>query len=140
MKSIAQNIDVSPVFAAYFARNRGPVPGDPDSRQAPDYGVIANLNASSVTLTLTFRTGSAYCCCEWGCHLDLRAGQRWEWLRRELSANGLVPAERLQLHLALIVEPGTLLFDWSRPDPTQRGWYAFARADAQRYEVVIEEG
>src|SRR5437879_3212853 len=34
-------VDVTPVFAAYFARNRGPVPGDPDVRQPPDYAVSA---------------------------------------------------------------------------------------------------
>jgi hypothetical protein len=133
-------VDVSPLFAAYFARNRGPVPDDPDLRQAPDYGVTASLEGSAVALTLTFRAGSAYCCYEWGCHLNLRAGQRWQWLRRELSACGLVPAERLELRLAVIVEPGALFFDWSRPDPTRRGWYAFAPAEAQRFHAVVVEG
>ena len=37
-------VDVTPVFAAYFARNRGPVPGDPKARQTPDYGVTASLD------------------------------------------------------------------------------------------------
>jgi hypothetical protein len=131
-------VDVSPAFAAYLARNRGPVPGDSDLRQAPDYGVTASLDGSSVALTLTFRAGWAYCCNEWGCHLNLHAGQRWEWLRRELSARGLVPVGRLELRLEVIVEPGALFFDWSKPDPTRRGWYAFAPADAQRYHVVAE--
>jgi hypothetical protein len=133
-------VDVSPVFAAYFARNRGPVPGDPDSRRAPDYGIRASLDGSSVALTLTFRAGSAYCCCEWGCHLNLYSGKRWERLRRELSARGLVPAGRLELHLTVIVEPGALFFDFSRPDSARRGWYAFAPADAQRYLHVVAEG
>jgi hypothetical protein len=134
------SVDVSPVLAALLARNRGPVPGDPDSRRAPDYGVTASLDGQSLALTLTFRAGSAYCCCEWGCHLDLHAGRRWERLRQELSAGGLVPAERLKLRLAVEVEAGALFFDWSRPDPARRGWYAFAPAGAQRNDYVLEEG
>jgi hypothetical protein len=134
------SVDISPVFATYFARNRGPVPRDPELRRAPDYGVAATLDGTSVALALTFRAGAAYCCCQWGCHLNLPAGQRWEWLRRELSVSRLVPAERLQLRLAVIVESGALFFDWSRPDPTRRGWYAFAPAEAQRYDVAVEEG
>lgn len=133
-------VDVTPVFAAYFSRNRGPVPGAPDARQAPNYGVTASLDGSSIALTLTFRAGSAYCCTEWGCHLNLPPGKRWEGLRRELSARGLVPGERLELHLTVIIEPGALLFDWSRPDPTRRGWYAFAPGDAHQYHRVVAEG
>jgi len=93
-----------------------------------------------VALTLTFRAGLAYCCCEWSCHLNLRDGNPWEWLRQELSVCGLVPEERLGLRLAVVVEAGAQFFDWSRPDPTRRGWYAFAPAEAQRYEVVVAEG
>jgi hypothetical protein len=133
-------VDVSPVFAAYLAGNRGPVPGNPDSRQAPDYGASAFLEGSSLDLTLTFRAGSAYCCCEWGCHLSLPKGRRWEWLRQELHGRGLAPAGGLTLHLTVVVEPGALVFDWSRPDPTRRGWYAFAPADARRYHAVVAEG
>src|SRR5262245_15441450 len=82
-------VDVTPVFASYFARNRGPVPGDPEARQPPDYGVLASLDGDRIDLALTFRAGSAYCCYEAGCHLDLLTGKRWEWLRRELSVRGL---------------------------------------------------
>jgi hypothetical protein len=133
-------VDVWPVLAAYLARNRGWLPGNPDSRPAPAYGITASLDGPSLALTLRFCAGSAYCCCEWGCHLDLHAGRRWERLREDLVAHGLVPAERLQLRLTVIVEPGALFFDWSRPDPMRRGWYAFAPAGARRYDVLTEEG
>jgi hypothetical protein len=133
-------VDVTSVFAAYLARNRGPAPGDPDTRRAPDYGVTASLDESAVDLTLTFRAGSAYCCGEWGCHLNLPEGKRWEWLRRELSAGGLAPPEQLELRLVVVVEAGAQFFDWSRPDPTRRGWYAFAPAESQQYRVVVAEG
>ena len=135
-------IDVTPVFAAYFARNRGPVPGDPDTRRPPDYGVSATLDGGVIALELTFRAGSAYCCSEWGCHLALPAGKRWDGLRRELAARGVPAPDRLELHLAVVVEAGALFFDFRRPEPSPggRGWYAFAPDEARRYQVVVAEG
>jgi hypothetical protein len=135
-------VDVTPVLTAYLACNRGPVPGDPEARQSPNFGVSACLDGAVIDMTLTFRSGSAYCCCEHGCHLDLYDGKRWERLRRALSAHGLVPAPRLELRLAVVVEAGALFFDFSRPQPSRRGrgWYAFAPEDALRYETVIAEG
>jgi hypothetical protein len=133
---------VTSVLVAYFARNRGPVPGDPDARQPPDYGVSARLSGGVVELLLTFRTGSAYCCHEWGCHLNLSDGKRWTWLRRELAARGVSIPNRLQLRLTVNTEAGSLCFDWARPEPSPRGrgWYAFAPAKARRYQVVVDEG
>ena len=135
-------VDVTPVFAAYFARNRGPVPGDPEARQPPVYGVSASLDGGVIELSLTFRAGSAYCCCQWGCHLALYEGKRWDWLRRELATRGVPAPDRLELHLAVVVEAGALFFDWSRPEPSRRGrgWYAFAPHAAHRYQVVVSEG
>jgi hypothetical protein len=95
-------VDVTPVFAAYLARNRGPVRGAPDARQSPDYGVSASLDGAVIELTLTFRAGLAYCCYEWGCHLTLYEGKRWEWLRRELSGRGLEVPPRLELRLGSV--------------------------------------
>jgi hypothetical protein len=131
--------DVTPVFAAYFARNHGPVPCDPEARVPPDYGVSASLGGAVVELALTFRTGSAYCCSEWGCHLNLYEGKRWERLRWELSGSGLEVPPRLELRLTVAIEAGALFFDWSRPDPARRGWYAFAPAEARRYQVKVNE-
>ncbi len=135
-------VDVTPVFAAYFARNRGPVPGDPESRQAPDYGVSARLGGPVIDLALTFRAGAAYCCYEPGCHLDLFDGRRWEGLRRDLSAAGLTPPPVLELRLGVVIEAEALFFDYSRPEPSRRGrgWYAFAPAVARRFERVVREG
>lgn len=131
--------DVTPVLTAYLARNRGPVLGNPDARQPPDYGVSASLEGSAVELTLTFRAGSAYCCCQRGCHLDLAEGTRWGRLRRGLSKRGLGAPPRLELRLAVVIEAGALFFDLSRPDPAHHGWYAFAAAESRRYEVVANE-
>ncbi len=134
-------VDVSPVFAAYFARNRGPVPGDPETRQAPDYGVSASLEGATIGLALVFRSGSAYCCYEWSCHLNLYQGKRWGWLRRELTACGFALPAQLELRLEVIVEEGALFFDCSRPEPSRRGrgWYAFGPVEARRYQVGVTE-
>jgi hypothetical protein len=133
---------VTSVLAAYFACNRGRVLGNPDARQPPDYGVSARLDGRVVELSLTFRAGSAYCCSEWGCHLSLSDGMRWDWLRRELSDRGVPVPDRLKLHLAVTVEAGALFFDWTRPEPSPRGRgeYAYMPAEAQGYTVIIAEG
>jgi hypothetical protein len=132
-------VNITQVFTTYLAQNRGPVLGDPQLRQAPNYGVTASLEGATIFLTLTFRAGCAYCCYEWGCHLNLRETQRWEWLRQVLSAQGLLPAERLELCVVVVVEAGALFFDWSRPDPTRRGRYAVAPSETRQYKVVIHE-
>lgn len=134
-------VDVTPVFAAYFARNRGPVPGDPATRQPPDYGVSATLAVGVIDLALTFRAGSAYCCFESGCHLELYDGKRWDWLRRGLTACGMQIPDQLVLQLTVVVEAGALFFDFWQPlpSPRGRGWYAFAPVAAQRYSVAVAE-
>lgn len=133
-------VNVTPVFAARFARNRGPVPGDPDARQPPNYGVSASLDGGVIELALTFRTGSAYCCHEWGCHLNLSGDKRWEWLRRELSACGIDAPPRLELRMTVVVEAGALFFDFGHPDRSRRGWYDFAPAEGRRYHHMVSEG
>jgi hypothetical protein len=132
-------IDVTSVFAAYFARNQGPDPNKPEQAQPPDYGVVASLEGAIIALELTFRRGSAYCCYEYGCHLNLYSGKRWKWLRRELEVRKIVLPSRLELRLTVVVEGGALFFDLSKPDPTRRGWYAFASAEARRYGVDVLE-
>ena len=129
---------MTPVFAAYFARNRGPVLGDPNTRQPPDYGVSASLDGGMVELTLTFRAGSAYCCCEWGCHLNLYEDKWWEWLRRELSARGVEAPPRLELRLTVVVEAGALFFEFRRPDRCAR-LVRLRTAQESRYQHMFAE-
>ena len=132
-------IDLTPVFSDYLARNRGPVPGAPDARQPPDYGVSASLDGGAIELALIFRTGAAYCCPEWGCHLSASDNELWEWLRRELPVRGVVAPPRLELHLTVVVEAGALFFDFRRPDPSRRGWYGFAPAQEFRDQHDVSE-
>jgi hypothetical protein len=132
-------IDVTPVFAAYFDRNRGPDPNNFGQRQRPDYGVVASLEGAVVELQLTFRRGSAYCCYEYGCHLNLYNSRRWEWLRRELAKREVAMPPRLEVRLIVVVEEGAVFFDLSKPDPTRRGWYAFASVAAHRYQASVLE-
>ena len=131
--------DVTPVFTAYFARNRGPAANDPTQHVPPNYGVSARLDGSLVELDLTFRAGAGYCCYEWGCHLGMVQGKRWEWLRRELTARGLALPELLELRMSVTVEAGALFFDYDRPLPEHRGRYALSASKAVRYQAVVAE-
>ncbi|QDV32447.1 hypothetical protein [Tautonia plasticadhaerens] len=133
-------VDISGCLAAYLAGNRGLVPGAPDASRPADYGVSAILDGGVIRLTLTFRAGSAYCCRQPGCHLDIPEDGRWGRLRRALSADGLAPTSRLTIRLTILVEDGALFFDFSRPDPGCRGRYAFAPATGSKIEAVLVEG
>ena len=132
-------IEVTPVFVEYLAGNRGPDPNDPDRRQQPNYGVTATLDGAILCVELTFRNGSAYCCPEWGCHVWLIDGKRWDWFRRRLAVQGIANPPQMELRQTCVIEEGALFFDFRRPDPMRRGWYAFAPEPAQRYEVRLLE-
>src|SRR5262245_26903435 len=97
-----------------LARNRGPDPLNPDRRRAPDYGVAASLEGNTLAVVLTFRRGAAYCCMEWGCHLPLYKGRRWDQLHRTLGAHGVTAPPRLELRLSCVVE-GAVFFDLFKP-------------------------
>jgi hypothetical protein len=130
---------VTPVLGEYLANNRGPDPHDPGHRQRPNYGVAAALADGVLDVVLIFRSGSAYCCCEWGCHLGLFDGKRWDGLRRRLAAHGITPPPQMELRLTCVIEEGAVFFDFAKPDPTRRGWYGFAPAAAHRYEARAAE-
>src|SRR3954464_10192156 len=98
-------------------------------RRGRRYGVAAALTGRVIELALTFRAGSAYCCSEWGCHLGLSGGRRWDGLRREVAAPGVPAPDELELRLGVVVEAGALFFALRQPDPARRGWYAFAPAE-----------
>jgi hypothetical protein len=132
-------IDVTPILSEYLAGNRGPDPADPDRRRRPDYGVTATLAGTVLEVVLTFRRGCAYCCYEWGCHLDLTAGKRWGGVRQRLAAAEIAAPLQLELRLVGVIEGGAEFFDQARPDPMRRGWYAFAPAAAHRYTATAME-
>lgn len=132
-------VDLTTVFAGYFASNLGPVPGDPDVRRPPDYGLSAGLDGAGVELVLTFRAGAAYCCYQLGCHLTIDEDW-WEWLRCELAARRVEAPPQLELHVTVVVEAGALFFDFRRPDRSRRFCYDFALAGTCRYSHVFFEG
>jgi len=139
-------IDVTPTFVELLARNRGPDPREPGSRCAPNYDVAATLEDDVLEVELTFRAGSAYCCYEWGCHVSFTPlAKRWDDLRSRLVGLGILPPVRIELRRTVVIEKGALIFDFGEPDPTRRGWYAFAPVSAHRYqwetiEVPYHEG
>lgn len=132
-------VDVTHVLAKLLARNRGPDPLDPDTRRPPDYGVAGSLDGDTLSVVLTFRKGAAYCCMEWGCHLGLTDGRRWDGLRRALAADGVTAPARLGLRLSCVVEEGAAFFDPFRPDPARRGRYAFEQVAEYHYEASAAE-
>jgi hypothetical protein len=132
-------VDVTLILKELLAGNRGPNPLDPESRQSPNYGVVASLEGNTLEVVLTFRKDAAYCCMEWGCHLPLLGGKRWERLRRALAAHGVAVPPRLELSLTCVIEDGAVFFDLSKPDRSRRGWYAFAPVTAHRYQITALE-
>ena len=131
--------DVAEIFAEYLAGNRGPNPADPEHRQTPNYGVVATLAGDLLEVELTFRRGSAYCCYEWGCHVALIAGKRWDIFRQRLAAHGVAPPPQIELRWTCVVEEGAISFDFSKPDLTRRRWYGFVPATAQRWQATAVE-
>ena len=132
-------VDVTNIMAGLLARNRGPDPLNPDTRRQPDYGVSASLEENALSVVLTFRRGAAYCCMEWGCHLALTDGRRWDGLRGALASHGISVPARLQLRLSCVIEEGAVFFNLFRPDPTRRNWYAFEPVASYHYEVSAVE-
>jgi len=132
-------IDMTGIFAEYLAGNRGPNPADPQRRQTPNYGVVATLAGDTLEVELTFRSGTAFCCYEWGCHLSLIDGKRWDGFRRLLAVYGIVPPPRIELRWTCVIEEGAIFFDFFKPDLTRRGWYAFAPVAAQRCQGTAIE-
>jgi hypothetical protein len=132
-------VDVTLILKRLLAANRGPDPTNPETRQPADYGVAASLEADVLDVELTFKKDRAYCCMEWGCHLGLFDGKRWSKLRQALADVGVVAPSSLRLQLSCRIEEGAVFFDFSKPDRSRRGWYAFAPAALHEYKAATVE-
>lgn len=128
-------MDVTAVIREILSRNLGPDPYSPGKRVTPDYGVEASLEGQDLAVVLRFLSGCHYCCMEWGCHLPIFDGKRWDRVRETFDAHKITIPTQLQLHLTAVVESGALFFDLSKPDPNCRLWYAFSIANAYEYQV-----
>ena len=133
---LADRLDISHVFDALGARRQV----NPHSPELVLPRYRAALAGNIVDITMTFVTGSHYCCVEWGCHLPLHDKDMWRWLRRALTAIAAAPEEPMRARVTITVECGALFFDVSRPDPAQRGRYAFAPMQTWGYECWVDEG
>jgi hypothetical protein len=133
------SIDVTGIFTELIAGNGGPDPADPDRRQTPNYGIVATLAGYVLTVELTFRNGSAYCCHEWGCHVALIGGKRWDGFRQLPAAHGIAAPLRFELRWTCVIEEGAIFFDFCKPDPIRRGWYAFGPVQARRCQGTAME-
>lgn len=138
-----ESIDISTIFAAQLARNRSPVPGDPDTRVPAEYGIEATLSGMVIDIRLTFLSGRAYCCIEPGCHLDLPPTSKWPQTRDRLAAAGIVvPDGLLKANVHGLIEEGALFFDFSRPIELNRPgrFYHFQPHSSYQYDAKREEG
>ena len=133
-------VDVTLILKELLAANRGPNPTDPETRQSPDYGVTASLDGNVFDVVMTFKKGRAYCCMEWGCHLALFDGKRWQRLHQALADPAWLHPQACASNWSCKIEEGAVFFDFSKPDRNRRGWYAFAPAAAHDYKVVMVEG
>jgi hypothetical protein len=131
--------DVTPIFVELLAENRSPDPSDPEHRQRPNYGVVATVAFDILEVELTFRSGSAYCCYEWGCHIALVDGKRWDGLRKRFEARGIIAPPRFNLRWKCVIEEGSLFFDFGKPDSKRRGWYGFTPSAARFYQAEAAE-
>jgi hypothetical protein len=100
---------ITDVFIEFFADNRAA------SGRRDYYGVRVDRVAddgSILDLTLTFKSGKRYCCCEPGCHtgFGMNDADCWRHLREALDRRGLagVPSVTIR-RLYGIVECGALL-------------------------------
>ena len=132
-------MDVTSAVSEMMSRNRRPDPLSPDERTSSNYGITAALEGDNLSIVLTFLAGSAYCCMEWGCHLGLFEGKRWDIFRHQLTHHGVDAPPTLKLQLSCVIEAGAMFFDFSRPDPKRRGWYAFKPAADYKYQLVTVE-
>jgi hypothetical protein len=132
-------VDVTSTLVKMLARNRGPNPLNPGTPLPPDYGVTASLEGNTLAMVLTFRSGSSYCCMEWGCHLPFPGSKRWDSLRMALDADEIPAPPKLELRLSCVVEDGAVFFDPLKPDPTRWGWYALRPVPALHYQISATE-
>lgn len=133
-------IDVTAILRELLKGNLGTDSLNPGSRVPQNYGVTGSLEGNCLVMELTFRTGSAYCCMEWGCHVGFTSGNRWERLRQALIAKCIDPPHRIELRSTCVVEEGAMFFDLLKPDPARRGCYELRSIAAQQFQVSAIEG
>lgn len=92
-------VDITCALSELLARNRGPDSVNPETRRQPSYGVTGLLREGLLEVGLTFRRNESYCCMEWGCHLPLFSGTRWDLLRQYLTVHGVLIPQQLRLRL-----------------------------------------
>ena len=56
-----------------------------------------------------------------------------------LAAHGIVAPPQIEVRMTCVIEEGAVFFDFMKPDPARRGWYAFAPAAAHRYQAKAIE-
>jgi len=133
-------LDSTSIVKGILSGNKGPDPRKPDNRVLPNYGITASLDSDVLEIKLVFKSGSAYCCDEFDCHLSLFEGERWNKLRDAFNEKGIALQPRLKLKVVCAIEEGAMFYDLSKPKPVGVCEYAFEPAEADGYEYEILEG
>lgn len=112
---------------------------DPEQSE-PEYGIAAALDGATISMVFTFLSGRSYCCDTWGCHMSLIPGNRWDKLRRILTAHGIALPAQLDLSIRVAVEEGALFFKFGEPNPPRQGLeYPLAPVAASTYDDFTVE-
>ena len=117
--------DLTDVFAEFFASNRGP------DGLCPDYGIRAAADSQQthdVELTVTFKTGSRYCCGEAGCHFS----RDWSRLRNIAAQSGITLGSPLTIRFHGVIEAGSTFTSTVNTGGPKKN-------DPYEYDVVFAE-
>jgi len=129
-------IDISSHIREMLSTNRVL---DPEQSQ-PEYGITAKLDDATISMVFTFLSGKSYCCEQWSCHMSLHSGDRWDKLRRILTAHEIALPEQLDLSIRVVVEEGALFFEFGKQNPPRQGLeYPLAPVSASTYDDFTVE-
>src|SRR5262245_26836147 len=68
-------------------------------------------------LSISFRAGRSYCCCEALCHVGVFRAERWRQVRAALAVHGVEPVKPLVVRICLRLEAGARLNHGKRQLP-----------------------
>ena len=95
---------------------------------------------SVISLTMTLRSGTRYCCGALGCHIGLLFSEDYHRLREHLTATGFPVGKPMTLRVRWVVECGVLLTVNGRSGGNERVEHSstcdctFSEEDASQYD------
>jgi hypothetical protein len=106
---------ISAAWIDLLRQNRG-AEGRPDLYYALSVENVRG-GGEEFELSLTFRAGRTYCCCEDMCHTGVFTEKRWRQLRAALAVHGVEPCKPLLVRICTRLEAGARLRYGKSDDP-----------------------